>query len=177
MITSVSTFCFFYFKLTNFTNHCFKKSNFHWSVAKSNLTLWNSMNCSMPGFSVLHYLPGFSQTCVHWVGNAIHPSHPLLPFSPAHNLPQHQGLFHSVCSLHHVVKKEQYIFTNWWKPYCSFRTHSKLLLLSTQQANNWETSRWGRNSNFIQKVSKPKIWWTCTPKTILPELELSPLLY
>ena len=105
MITSVSTFCFFYFKLTNFTNHCFKKSNFHWSVAKSNLTLWNSMNCSMPGFPVLHYLPGFSQTCVHWVGNAIHPSHPLLPFSPAHNLPQHQGLFHSVCSLHHVVKK------------------------------------------------------------------------
>ena len=63
------------------------------------------MNCSTPGFPVLHYLPGFSQTSVHWVGNAIQPSHPLSPSSPAHNLPQHQGLFHRVCSLHHVAKK------------------------------------------------------------------------
>ena len=98
-------FFVFILKLTKFTNHCFKKSNFHWSVAKSNLTLCNSMNCSTPGFPVLHYLPGFSQTSVHWVGNAIQPSHPLSPSSPAHNLPQHQGLFHRVCSLHHVAKK------------------------------------------------------------------------
>ena len=31
-------------------------------------------------------------------------------------------------------QKEQYIFKNWWKPHCSFSSHSKLLLLSTQQA-------------------------------------------
>ena len=63
------------------------------------------MNCSTPGFPVLHYLPGFSQTCVHWVSNAIQPSHPLSPSSPACNLSQYQGLFHWVRSLHHVAKK------------------------------------------------------------------------
>ena len=51
------------------------------------------MDCSMPGFPVLHYLWEFAQTQVHWVGDAIQPSHPLLSPSPlAFNLPQHQGL-------------------------------------------------------------------------------------
>ena len=36
------------------------------------------MNCSMPGFPVLHYLPEFAQTHVHWVGDAIQLSHPIL---------------------------------------------------------------------------------------------------
>ena len=35
------------------------------------------MDCSMPGIPVLHYLPEFAQTHVHWVGDAIQPSHPL----------------------------------------------------------------------------------------------------
>ena len=42
------------------------------------------MNCSTPGFPVLHYLPEFAQTHVHWVGDAIQPSilsHPLLLLS------------------------------------------------------------------------------------------------
>ena len=41
------------------------------------------MGCSMPGFPVLHYSPEFAQTHVHWVGDAIQPSHPLTvsPFS------------------------------------------------------------------------------------------------
>ena len=37
------------------------------------------MNCSTPGFPVHHYLPDFAQTHVHWVSDAIQPSHPLLP--------------------------------------------------------------------------------------------------
>ena len=45
------------------------------SVAKLCLTFCNSMDCSMPGFSVLHYLPELAQTRVHWVGDAIQPSH------------------------------------------------------------------------------------------------------
>ena len=48
------------------------------------------MDCSMPGFSVLHYLPEFVQTHVHWIGHAIQPSHPL---SLALNLSYDQGLF------------------------------------------------------------------------------------
>ena len=57
-------------------------------------TLWNPMNCSMPGFSVLHHLLELAQTHVHWVSDAIQPSHPLLyPSLPTFNLSQHQGLF------------------------------------------------------------------------------------
>ena len=57
------------------------------------------MNWSMPGFSVLHYLPEVAQTHVQWVGDAIQPSHPLSPLSPALNLSQHQGFFQWVSSL------------------------------------------------------------------------------
>ena len=52
------------------------------------------MNHSMPGLPVHHQLPEFTQTHVHWVGDAIQPSHPLSsPSPPALNLSQHQGLF------------------------------------------------------------------------------------
>ena len=55
----------------------------------------------------LHYLPefAFEQTHVHWVNDAIQPSHPLSPPSPpALNLSQHQGLFQWVISSHRVAK-------------------------------------------------------------------------
>ena len=56
-------------------------------VAQSCPTLCDPMNCSTPGFLVLHYLPEFVQTLVHWVNDAIQPSYPLLPpFPPAFNL-------------------------------------------------------------------------------------------
>ena len=75
------------------------------SVAKSCPTLWDPMDCSAPGFPVHHQLPEFTQTHVHWVGDAIQPSHPLLPPSPpAFNLSQHQGLFRWLSSLHEVAK-------------------------------------------------------------------------
>ena len=51
------------------------------------------MNFSISGFPVLHCLPKFAQVHVHCIGDAIHPSHPLTPFSPfTLNLSQHQGL-------------------------------------------------------------------------------------
>ena len=63
------------------------------------------MDCSMPAFPVLHYLLEFAQTHVHWVSDAIQPSHPLSPPSPpALNLSQPQGLFQPVSSLHQVAK-------------------------------------------------------------------------
>ena len=52
------------------------------SVAKSCPTLCNPMDCSTLGFPVLHCLLEFAQTHVHWVSDAIQPSHPLLPPSP-----------------------------------------------------------------------------------------------
>ena len=64
------------------------------SVTQSWLTLRDPMNCSTPGLPVCHQLPEFTQTHVHWVGDAIQPSHPLSsPSPPALNLSQHQGLF------------------------------------------------------------------------------------
>ena len=75
------------------------------SLTKSCPALCDSMDCSMPGSPVPHYLLEPAQTHIHWVGDAIQPSHPLLPSSPpAFNLSQHQGLFHCVGSLHQVVK-------------------------------------------------------------------------
>ena len=52
------------------------------------------MNCSMPGLPVHHQVLESTQTHVHWVGDAIQPSHLLLSISsPALNPSQHQGLF------------------------------------------------------------------------------------
>ena len=75
------------------------------SVAQSCPTLCDPMNCSTPGFPVLHHLPELAQAHVHWVGDAIQPSHPLSsPCPPALNLSQHQGLFQWVSSLRQVAK-------------------------------------------------------------------------
>ena len=47
------------------------------SVSQSCLTLCDPMDCSTPGFPVLHHLMEFAQTHFHWAGDAIQPSHPL----------------------------------------------------------------------------------------------------
>ena len=71
------------------------------SVTKSCLTLWDPMNSSTSGLPVHHLLPEFAQIHVHWIGDAIRPSHSLPPSSPfAFNLSQHQGLFQWVSCLH-----------------------------------------------------------------------------
>ena len=58
------------------------------------------MDWSTSGLPVHHQLPEFTKTHVHWVGDAIQPSHPLLsPSPPALNLSQHQGLFSNKSTL------------------------------------------------------------------------------
>ena len=75
------------------------------SVTQSCLTICDPMNHSTPGLPVHHQLLEFTQTHVHWVDDAIHPSHPLSsPSPPALNLSQHQGLFKWVSSPHQVAK-------------------------------------------------------------------------
>ena len=67
------------------------------------------MDCSTPGFPNLHYLPEFAQTHIHWVGDAIQPSHLLLTHSPpVLNFSQDLGLFN---------KSDIPI---WWPKYWSF---------------------------------------------------------
>ena len=59
------------------------------SVAKLGPTLCNPMDCSTPGFPVLHYLLELAQTHVHCANDTIQPSHPLsLPSPPALNISQ-----------------------------------------------------------------------------------------
>ena len=74
-----------------------------YSVAQSYPTLCDPMNYST-SFPILHYLPEFAQTHVHFVSDTI--NHLILsPPSPlALNLSQHQGLFSGVSSLYQVAK-------------------------------------------------------------------------
>ena len=70
------------------------------------------MDCSMPDFPVHHQLPEFTQTHVHWVGDAIQPSHPLSSSSPPpFNLFQHQALFQWVSSSHQIAKNWSFSFS------------------------------------------------------------------
>ena len=75
------------------------------SVAQLCLTLCDPIDCSTPGFPVQDQFTEPTQTHVHWVSDAIQPSHPLSsPSPPVFNLYQHQGLFKWVISLHQVTK-------------------------------------------------------------------------
>ena len=75
------------------------------SVTQSCPTLFDSMNCSMPGLPVHHQLPEFTETHIHRVSDAIQPSHPLSSPSPPAPIPsQHQSLFQWVNSSHEVAK-------------------------------------------------------------------------
>ena len=51
------------------------------SVTQLCLTLCNPMDCSMPGFPVLHHFPELAQTQVHWFGDAPTISSSVVPFS------------------------------------------------------------------------------------------------
>ena len=73
------------------------------SCSVTSNSLW-PFPLSTPGFSVLHCLPGFAQSHIHWVNDAIQPSHTLLLPSPsAHNLSNHQGIFQWVDSSYSLV--------------------------------------------------------------------------
>ena len=75
------------------------------SVAQSCPTLCDRMECTLPGFPVHHQLLELAQTHVHWVSDAIQPSHPLLSPSPAFNFSQH-----------HLFTNESVLHIRWPKP-------------------------------------------------------------
>ena len=95
------------------------------SVTQLCLTLYEPMNCSSAGFPVLHPLLEFAQTLsidsisLHWVSDAIQPTHPLSSPSPAFSLSQHQGLFQWVGSSHQVARVLEFQLQHQsfqWKP-------------------------------------------------------------
>ena len=144
------------------------------SVTQLCPTLCNPMDCSMPGLPFHHQLPEFTQTHVHWVGDAIQPPHPLSsPSSPAFNLSQHQGLFKWVSSSNQVAKvlelqlqrqSLQWIFRTDFlqgglvESPCCPRTLKSLL-----QHHNSKASILWRSAFFIVQLSHP---YMTTGKTI-----------
>ena len=88
-------------------------------------SLW-PRDCSTPGFSVFCYFLAVHQSHVHWVGDAIQPSHPLPPPSPfALSLSQHQGLFQwvgSSCQVAKVLQPQHWSF-NEYTGLISFRIY------------------------------------------------------
>ena len=118
----------------------FKELLWNLTIAKSCLTLCDSIDCSIPGFSVLHYLPEFAQIHVHWVADAIQPSHPLSPSSSrALNLSQHQGIFQWLSSSHQVAKllELQFQHQSFWRR------------KQTEQAPSWkQDSTLGQTVDF-----------------------------
>ena len=133
------------------------------SVAHSCPTLCNPMDCSMPGFPVLHHLLELAQTYVHWVSDAIQPSHPLSFPSPTFTLSQHQGLFQRVGS---SLRWPKY----WSFNISPFNEHSRLItfridwfdLLAVQgtlksllQCHSSEASILWSSAFFIVQLSHP----------------------
>ena len=106
------------------------------SVAQLCLTLCDPMNCSTPGLPVHQQHPESTQTHVHWVGDAIQPSHPLLsPSPPALNLSQHQGLFKWVSSSHQMSKVLEFQLQNQsyqWTPRTDLLEDGWFALLAVQ---------------------------------------------
>ena len=70
------------------------------------------MICSTPGLPVYHQLPEFTQARVHWVGDAIQPSHPLSPHSlPSFSLSQKQVFSNGLALLIRWPKYWSYSFS------------------------------------------------------------------
>ena len=145
------------------------------SDAKLCLTLCDRMDCSRPGFAVLHYLSKFAQTHVHRVGEAIQPSHPLSPPSPlALNLSQHQDLFQRVSSSHQVTKvlelQLQHVLPvniNGWFPlgrtgWISLQSKGlSKVFSSTIQKHQFfgaQPSLWSNSDIHIWPLEKPQLW-------------------
>ena len=131
------------------------------------------MDCSTPGFPVHHQLLESTQTHVHWVSDAIQPSHPLsFPSPPAFNFSQHQSLFqwvNSSCQVAKVLELQLYhqsfqwifrvdFFWNWlvWSP-CSRRDSQEYSLVPQFE------NIFGLQPSFMVQLSHP---YMTTGKTI-----------
>ena len=89
------------------------------SVTQSCPTLCDPVDRSTPGLPVHHQLLEFTQTHVHWVGDAIQVSYPLSsPSPPAFNVSQHQSLFKWVSSSHQVAKVLEFHLMSPFKVKC-----------------------------------------------------------
>ena len=141
------------------------------------------MDCSMPDFPVFPQFPELAQTHVHWVSDAIQPSHPLSSPSPAFNLSQHQGLFQWISLLHQVTKVLEFQLQHQ-----SFNEYSGLIsfsmdwldLLTVQgtfksplQHHSSKASILRRSAFFTVQLSHPYVTIDNTTQITLKSIEFS----
>ena len=99
------------------------------------------MNCSMPRFPVLHYLPEFAQTHIHWVDDAIQPSHPLLPLLLLPSIFPSIRVFFSELALHITEKAlAPHSSTLAWKIQWTEEPGRLQSMGSRRVGHNWVTS-------------------------------------
>ena len=136
------------------------------SVAQTCPTLCHPMNHSTPGLLVYHQLPEFTQTHIHWVSDAIQPSHPLSsPSPPAPSPSQHQSLFQWVNSSHEVAKVLEFQLQHQsfqWTPTTDLPKMDWLNLLAVQgtlksllQHHSSKASIFQRSAFFTVQLSHP----------------------
>ena len=132
------------------------------------------MDCSTPGLPVHHQLLELTQAHVHWVSDAIQPSHPLSsPSLPPLNLSQHQGLFKWISSSHEVAKVLEFQFQHQcfqWTLRTDLLWMDWLDLLAVQgtlksllQSHSSKASIFQHSAFFIIPLSHP---YMATGKTI-----------
>ena len=117
------------------------------------------MNRSTLGLPVHHQLLESTQTHVHWVGDTIQSSHPLLsPSPPALKLSQHQGLFQWVSSSHQVAKVLEFQLQHQsfqWTPRTVLQKSKQIfgiLVLKTDFLKNWHSLSLGLNNLSPQNM-------------------------
>ena len=133
------------------------------SVAKLCPTFCSPMDCTVPGLHVHHQLLELAHTHVHWVGDAIQPSHPLLsPSPPALNLSQHWGLFQWVSSLHQGAKNWSFsiIPYNEYSGLISFRMDwfHHCAVQRTLKSLGTQSSSWSNSHICTWLLEKPQLW-------------------
>ena len=103
---------------------------------------------------------GFAQTHVHWVSDAIQPSHPLsFPSPPAFNLSQHQGLFQQVSSSYQVAKVLEWVAYPFSSRSSWPRNRTKVFCIAGRFFTNWATQRsppmkWARGIKHFKSETK-----------------------
>ena len=137
------------------------------------------MDHSMSGLLIHHQLLEFTKTHVHWVGDAVQPSHPLSsPSPPAFNLSQHQGLFKWVSSSHQMAKVLEFQLQHqpvlpmniqdWfplgWTGWISLQSKG----LSTVFSNTTVQIQWK-----VKMKSLSCVWLFATPWTVAYQASLS----
>ena len=124
------------------------------------LTLCNPTDCSTSGFPVLHHLPELAQTHVHWVGDAIQPSHPLLSPSPP--------------ALQRERERERFIIGTGFHDDGSWEaTWSALCKLKNQESQRCNSS----SNRSLRTKGADVVWATAQNIISLSFLSLSPHMH